>query len=269
MNKKLILILTSFILVISLVACQNTTSKIEEPVIQEELTEDDALKVALTHAGVSKEDPDFKLTSLENDKGEYSLVFEDKDQIYDYKIDSSTGKIINSSSLSNTTDIIKSTDKDSGKDSNKTGDKISSDQAIKIALEDSQIDDKSKVNFIKTELDHDDNKTKYEIEFIYNNKEYDYDIDAYTGEIISFDKDIESSTKNTVSTKDIGEARAKEIALNKVSGANNNHIKIEKDYDDGRLIYEGEIIFDGIEYEFEIDGQSGNIIEWSKESIYD
>ena len=39
----------------------------------------------------------------------------------------------------------------------------------------------------------------------------------------------------------------------------------ETDYDDGRLEYEGRIIYDGIEYEFEIDGYSGAIRSWEAE----
>ena len=31
------------------------------------------------------------------------------------------------------------------------------------------------------------------------------------------------------------------------------------------MLYEGEIIYDGVEYEFEIDAQTGNVIEWSEE----
>ena len=35
--------------------------------------------------------------------------------------------------------------------------------------------------------------------------------------------------------------------------------------DDGRQIYEGEIYYNRMEYEFEIDASTGTIIEWSAE----
>ena len=36
-----------------------------------------------------------------------------------------------------------------------------------------------------------DNRAEYDIEFVVGNEEYDYDIDAVTGEILSMDRDID------------------------------------------------------------------------------
>ena len=61
----------------------------------------------------------------------------------------------------------------------------------------------------------------------------------------------------------ISESEAIAIALGRVPGANESHVaSFGKDYDDGRWIYEGEIRYNGLEYEFEIDAQTGNILEW-------
>lgn len=54
-----------------------------------------------------------------------------------------------------------------------------------------------------------------------------------------------------------------------MQGATDQNIRIHMDNDDGRQIYEGDIIYNGMEYEFEIDAQSGDIIDWSSESAYD
>ena len=67
----------------------------------------------------------------------------------------------------------------------------------------------------------------------------------------------------------ITEQEAKNIALGEVNGATDQNIRIHLETDDGRQIYEGEIIYNEMEYEFEIDAQSGQIIDWSSESIYD
>lgn len=68
----------------------------------------------------------------------------------------------------------------------------------------------------------------------------------------------------------IGEDKAKQIALDKVEGASaEDLIRIDLDYDDGRWVYEGEIFLGEWEYEFEIDGESGNVIGWEKDHIYD
>lgn len=70
---------------------------------------------------------------------------------------------------------------------------------------------------------------------------------------------------NNADTK-ISEQRAKEIALEKVPGATEENIrKFKKDHDDGRYVYEGEILYNKTEYDFEIDAESGEIISWDQE----
>ncbi|HJC74502.1 MAG TPA: PepSY domain-containing protein [Candidatus Mediterraneibacter faecavium] len=58
---------------------------------------------------------------------------------------------------------------------------------------------------------------------------------------------------------------AQNIALKRVPGATSRNISIELDYDDGWYIYEGDIVYDGMEYEFEIDADTGNILKWEEE----
>ncbi|MGX8714286.1 MAG: PepSY domain-containing protein [Lachnospiraceae bacterium] len=53
------------------------------------------------------------------------------------------------------------------------------------------------------------------------------------------------------------------IVIKRVKGAKPSHIRsIELDHEDGRWQYEGELVYKGIEYEFEIDAQNGNILDW-------
>ncbi|MDE8707100.1 PepSY domain-containing protein [[Ruminococcus] torques] len=40
---------------------------------------------------------------------------------------------------------------------------------------------------------------------------------------------------------------------------------MQSDNDDGKYKYEGDIIYDGKEDEFEIDASTGTILEWSEE----
>ena len=68
----------------------------------------------------------------------------------------------------------------------------------------------------------------------------------------------------------ISEDEAKQIALSNVDGASENDMgRIDLDYDDGRWVYEGEIYAGEWEYEFEIDAESGNVIGFEKDHIYD
>lgn len=61
----------------------------------------------------------------------------------------------------------------------------------------------------------------------------------------------------------VSEAQAINIVLKKVPGATqSNLVSFGSDYDDGRWLYEGELRYNGLEYDFEIDGMTGNILEW-------
>lgn len=63
----------------------------------------------------------------------------------------------------------------------------------------------------------------------------------------------------------ISEADAKKKALEKVPGATEADLMMELDLDDGQYIYEGDIIYQQKEYEFEIDANTGNFLKWSEE----
>lgn len=155
---------------------------------------------------------------------------------------------------------------------------VTLDKAKQIAL-DHAGKTASQVTFVKAKSDWENGKTVYEIEFIYRSGtgylEYDYEIDASTGKILSYDYDAEGYAPSTggnsgSQTATITEARAKEIALNKVPGASTANIyEFKLDRDDGRLEYEGKIIYNSMEYEFTIDASSGTITDWDVESIYD
>ena len=67
---------------------------------------------------------------------------------------------------------------------------ITSEQAEQTALTHAGLT-AEEVKFKRTELEFDDGIYKYEIEFYVGTTEYDYEIDANTGNIISFDKDID------------------------------------------------------------------------------
>lgn len=123
------------------------------------------------------------------------------------------------------------------------------------------------VTFQKSKLEYENGRQIYDVEFCTQDKrEYDYEIDAGTGEIIAYDYDAEGySESGSAITAD----QAKELALSQVPGATLDDIReFETDYDDGRMEYEGKIIYDGMEYEFEIDGYSGAIRSWEAEPTH-
>ncbi len=63
----------------------------------------------------------------------------------------------------------------------------------------------------------------------------------------------------------IGEDRAREIALGRAEGTNPNVYKLYQDWDDGRIVYEGEMVDDSYRYDFEIDAATGDVLKWEWE----
>ena len=65
------------------------------------------------------------------------------------------------------------------------------------------------------------------------------------------------------SVEAISSDEAVQSALARVPGATvANVTEFNRDYNHGRLEYEGEIHYDGYEYDFEIDAATGTFIKW-------
>lgn len=128
------------------------------------------------------------------------------------------------------------------------------------------------VTFVKCKLDNEHGRQVYELEFYVSDSyaEYEYEIDAGTGEVLNFDYDAKDS-KGTASANSgsmITAEEAKALALAQVPGASDSDFQYFKtDYDDGRTEYEGKIIYNNMVYEFEIDAYSGAIRSWEAEPM--
>ncbi|MDR1754469.1 MAG: PepSY domain-containing protein [Eubacterium sp.] len=135
--------------------------------------------------------------------------------------------------------------------------------------------------FIKTYKDYDDGQVVYDVEFYSGSTEYDYEIDAVTGDILEYDREIEYYTipnksvgKNNAdisnTEKYITKDKAKSIALKHagLSSAETTFIKAHKDHDDGRVVYEVEFYSGSTEYDYEIDAVTEDILEYDREIEY-
>ena len=58
------------------------------------------------------------------------------------------------------------------------------------------------VTFIRAELDYEDGRWVYDVEFYTDNKEYDFEIDATTGKVLDVDYDVDGWTRPET-TKDL------------------------------------------------------------------
>ena len=156
---------------------------------------------------------------------------------------------------------------------NTSGDDIGEAKAREIALEHAGLAE-ADVTFVKVRLDRDDGRLDYDVDFYSGNTEYNYEIDAATGEIVSFDSEIDDfdiPAQTQQSGTVISLEQAKEAAL-KAAGldaANVKWIGEEFDRDDGRSVYELECISGEMEYDFEINAADGTVMEQGRESIYD
>ena len=93
---------------------------------------------------------------------------------------------------------------------------ITEARAKEIAMEHAGVSEK-KIPFIKAELDHEDGRQVYEIEFVTDDcREFDYEVDPVSGKILSYDYDAGHYDKDAGkggNTKKITLGKAKEIAL--------------------------------------------------------
>ncbi len=80
-------------------------------------------------------------------------------------------------------------------------DDIGAGKAKAIALNHAGIS-ASQVVFVKVDKEYDDGRLHYDVEFYSGNKEYDYEIAAKDGSILSVDMDIENYTIPSVGTSD-------------------------------------------------------------------
>ena len=144
---------------------------------------------------------------------------------------------------------------------------IGEDAALQAALEAAGVSE-SDASRLRISKDRDDGRVVYEIRFDVDQTEYDYDVLASDGQILSSDVELrnddrdDDDDRNRGSNADVAISReeAIDIALAKVSGATESDIRIELDHDDGRYKYEGDIIYERVEYDFEIECRNKIII---------
>jgi len=169
---------------------------------------------------------------------------------------------------------------------------IGVDKAKELALAHAGVKAQN-ARFLKANLDWEDGRVIYEVEFCSVRTEYDYEIDALTGDILEWDNDCEdfdwschddyhidhglhlgwqnghhpenNGHHGLPAGNYISADKAKEIALGKLPGA--AVVKCELDYEDdwGRWEYELELVLNGVEYDCEINAATGDILKWEKD----
>ena len=159
---------------------------------------------------------------------------------------------------------------------------ISMQQATEVALQDAGFSS-SEVESLSCNLDSDDEVRHYDVSFVSQGMEYDYEIKASDGTILEKDREAvethsssqnvslpaESSTMTDSDFISIDEAKSIALQVSGVDASNAVFTEAELNVDDGVHIYEIEFISGDMEYSFEINAMTGSVAEWEKESIYD
>ena len=163
------------------------------------ISENEVKDIIAANMNVNRSDLYFEDIDFDFDKGIYEVEVYYNNNVYEYKIDARTstegGRIIytdfkyftngitddNNSNNSNNSST-------NGSSNNATTASIPLDEAKNIALTNANLTEDA-VQFLRTEQEYDDGVLVYEIDFTHGDFEYDYKINANTGEVVSYDRD--------------------------------------------------------------------------------
>lgn len=258
---------------------ETKTEKTSQTEKSEKIDIDAAKEKAVSDAGVDKNSVKFIKAKLDRDDGKavYEIEFTANGKEYEYDINAETGAIIDKDveTLKKNSTTAKAVKEETTKAAANQSADI--EKAKQIALADAGVS-AADAKFIKAKPDIDDGRKVFDIEFIAGSKEYEYEINASSGKII--EKDVEAvktkpqaAKKTTTSAAAeqkgdfIGVDSAKQKALSHagLNSADVRFTKVKLDKDDGISVYEIEFISGRYEYEYEINAETGKIIDWDKE----
>ena len=143
------------------------------------MTEEEARNIALQRVGKTSDQVTFTRVRIDRENGAtvYDVYFYDTEKEYELSIDVNTKEIV-----SYREDYLST-----GNQNTTTNQYIGVEKAREIALNHAGLSN-NQVTFSKVELDVDYGFATYEIEFYYNYFEYDYEINAVTGEILKYER---------------------------------------------------------------------------------
>ena len=235
--------------------------KIESAILTQEYNSSDLLEEKAKNYGISKGKAELLEKIIESNlknKNNKEYTFED---LVDLTINE-LNVILNSKNqkINNVTS--------SGNASTKAY--IGKDKAKQIAINSAKVNENN-IYDLEIELDYEYRMMIYEVSFDTNGIEYEYEINAITGEIINgyVEQDNNYVNKNNQSTSSsnknvnyISRDKAKQIAFSNagVNISNIRDLSIELDRENGKIIYEVEFEHENKDYEYDIDAITGKIL---------
>ena len=254
---------------------------------------DAAKEAALSDAGVSADGAEFSTAGLDSRNGVfyYAVDFTENGVNYEYDIDALTGVVIEraktpaaggqgeagtetaaasgtAAPAGETAAQVPASTSPAGSQGTGSGGPVTEAEARAIALSQAGLTE-ADVRFIESKKDRHDGQSVFEVEFdALTGEEYSYDIREADGTIVSYDYDSDRKpSANSSGSGMLSEDQIRETVLSRVPGASAADVRLWLDEDDDRYQYEGQLIWDGMEYEFKIDAYSGSVLEWEADTL--
>ena len=139
---------------------------------------------------------------------------------------------------------------------------ISAEDALSIALDNADVPKADAYN-IKNERDGDNGIPIYDIEFETDYGDYDFEVAIADGRIVGADYEVDEEWLDAFGGSAVSLEDARALVSEKVPGSNAGDVQIWEESEDGRGRYGGELFFNGMKYEFEIDPRMGRIYDWN------
>lgn len=111
-------------------------------------------------------------------------------------------------------------------------------------------------------LERDDGLQEYVVLFTAPDLSGKVDLNPETGAVL--DRQLNYTYASESVSGPLTAEQAKTIVLSKVD--NGRIVEFETDRDDGRKVYEGEVISGNVKYDFEIDADTGVILKWEQDN---
>lgn len=206
--------------------------------------------IALEHAGVAAENvTDFEIDlDRKNGVAVYEVEFRAGDTEYDYVINAQTGEVV---SFKKKREAASTPEQQA---------EITPAKAGEIAFEHAKVSRGEAADY-RSKLENEDGLWVYEIEFRVGKTEYEYEIDAETGRIISAEKETKNEAAGGGEVKLTGsQAVAKALEHAGLSASQVKELECELDYEDGKPVYEIEFKYGDTEYEYEISAYDGSVV---------
>lgn len=224
---------------------------------------DAAKQIAFEHACVKEDSVSNLEIELDSEDGQmvYELEFDVGSTEYDYDINALDGTIVKNSVKAHENNVGNSITEDSRNF-------IGKEAAQKAALSDAGVTESS-VKYCSAWIEYDDGRPEhYEVKFEANGTCYVYEIGLTDGSILErkqeyhyhHDDNSQGSWENAGDF--IGEEAAKNVAFAHAGVTETAVMELEckLDEDDGRYVYEIEFEAGNLEYEYEIDAATGDIL---------